>query len=105
MKISIDFDGTFWENWTFFGEMAKGLQSRGHQVGILTGHSTEIEAEDRRLLLARCNFTPDFFLNRNEEALKRSVIDWKAIVIDEQHIDVHFDDDAATVQRFIKNGS
>ena len=105
MKIAIDMDGTFWEHWTFFGEMGRGLQALGHQVGILTGHDVAIEAEDRRLLLARCNFTPDFFLNRDDEALKRYVIEWKAEILDKEGIDVHYDDDAAAIAKHLKNGT
>lgn len=105
MKISIDFDGTFWEHWAFFGEMGRGLQSQGHEVGILTGHDYRIEPEDRRLLISRCNFTPDFFLNRNDQELLMEVREWKAGVIERERIDVAFDDDAHTIQPFLKNGT
>ena len=105
MKVSIDFDGTFWENVAFFGEMGRAMQTAGHQVGILTGHSAEIEPEDRRLLLARCNFTPDFFLNRDETALLQEVREWKAGIIDREGINVHFDDDASVMQKFLKGSA
>ena len=98
MRISIELDGSFWVIPEFFGIMGNALKEEGHEVGILTAHSSEIEEEDRKLLLARADFEPSFFYCRDKEDMEMDMIQWKAGMIALKSIDVHFDHDATSLK-------
>ncbi len=96
MKFAIDLDGTAWKYRTLFAVLIRALQRDGHQVGILTAHSPELEREDRRLLAARGFSVPDFFINRQEPV--ETGRPWKERMVREHGIDCLFDDfDSPTI--------
>lgn len=93
MRISIDLDGTLWQHMGFFRALMLAMQAQGHQVGILTGHGVEIREADIALMIARGFPRPDFFLGKEiEEDKARNGGYFKARMILEHRIDVHFDD-------------
>ena len=79
MKIAIDLDGTAWKHRKFFSELAYAMQSKGHQVGILTAHYDETFREpDLRLWIARGFPEPDFYIaRRGEEEHNMHIGEWK----------------------------
>ena len=102
MKISIDFDGTLWHHMKFFREFMWAMTHRGHQVGILTGHSLEIREKDIALMIDRGFPHPDFYVGRTPESPASS--NFKLEMISHHNIDIHFDDfdfdDPETTQVF-----
>jgi hypothetical protein len=92
MKISLDLDGTLYRYPDFFRMLMIALQSAGHEVGILTGHSQDSEAHDRQKL-ARMGFPPpDFYFGRTPEYMPLNGAHRKSDVIRTQGIAMHFDD-------------
>ena len=92
MRISIDFDGTMWSHMGFFREFMRAMQSAGHQVGVLTGHSASTAEADIRLMIARGFPRPDFYLGRTTEYLPFNGAKFKLDMIRLHGIDYHFDD-------------
>jgi hypothetical protein len=43
MRIAFDLDGTAWKFPFLFSEIARGLKSRGHEIGILTAHTEDLK--------------------------------------------------------------
>lgn len=100
MKVSFDLDGGWHDRPEVFLEIAEGLRMRGHTVGILTGHAVESETGDRERL-KRDGFLPDFYIGRDPIAMQKFVLSWKAEIIVQHMIDMHFDDDAPQILRFL----
>lgn len=92
MKISIDFDGTLWSRMAFFREFMFAMQARGHQVGMLTGHSHDMESKDVALMLARGFPKPDFYFGRTPDYMHLNGAHFKSMVIKREGIAMHFDD-------------
>lgn len=92
MKIAIDLDGTAWSYPSFFAELMRALQARGHKVGILTAHNWKLQEPDLHLFRARGFPTPDFYLAKTAEEAGIPSREWKPKVMQEQGIDWLFDD-------------
>ena len=92
LKISIDMDGTLWQNMAFFRELMKVMQGQGHEVGILTGHGLQSEKPDIDLMIARGFPKPDFWFGRAEEDLPYNGAVMKSRRILSELIDYHYDD-------------
>lgn len=92
MKISIDFDGTMWSRMGFFREFMLAMQARGHQVGVLTGHSHESEERDVALMVARGFPRPNFYFGRTPEYMALNGAHYKSMIIQREGIALHFDD-------------
>src|SRR5260221_4970468 len=92
LKISIDMDGTLWQNMGFFREFMLMMQGQGHQVGILTGHGLESEKPDIELMIARGFPKPDFWFGREEADLPYNGAEMKSRRILSENIDYHYDD-------------
>ena len=92
MKISIDYDGTMWSHMAFFRALMQAMRAQGHQVGILTGHTSDGEPQDVQLMLARGFPKPDFWFGRTPEYHHLNGSYFKADVILKENIDLHFDD-------------
>lgn len=96
MKISIDWGGCYLEHKLFFDEMAKGLKSQGHEVGIITG-----EREHRRREIENSlGFKPDFMHLWGEYETIANGYLWKVEKMHEHGIGVHYDDDATFMKRY-----
>ena len=93
MKISIDLDGCLWHHQTFFRDLMRGMQAAGHQVGILTSHKSIHMMADLALLEKRGFPLPDFYLARMSGVVDYAA--FKANVILERGIDLHFEDGLA----------
>jgi len=95
MKLSLDLDGTVWKYPKWFSWLAKQHQASGWEVGILTAHSENIKDADLKLLQARCGFTPDFFICKDENTWTGEDTSdgyWKARMVLENDINIHYDD-------------
>lgn len=92
MKISLDLDGTALERPALFAVLSRLFISEGHEVGILTGHKTESEAHDRKKLSALGFPEMSFYFGRTTEFMPLNGAHFKAKIINEQGIDLHFDD-------------
>lgn len=92
MKISIDLDGTLYSRMAFFRELMLAMQSRGHKVGILTGHGQDSEAHDVRRLMEAGFPKPDFYFGRTPEYMPLNGAHYKSMVIRREGITLHFDD-------------
>ena len=91
MKISLDLDGTIWSHMKFFREFMRFMQTGGNQVGVLTAHR-DIHRDADLLLLASMEFPrPSFTLYRPYRS-NETYAEFKARVIVEEKIDMHFDD-------------
>lgn len=92
LKISIDYDGTMWSHMAFFRAFMVAMKAQGHEVGCLTGHNEDMQANDAALMVARGFPEPDFWFGRPKEyqPLNGSVL--KSEVILREEIDIHFDD-------------
>jgi hypothetical protein len=97
MKISIDLDGCLWHHQTFFRDLMRGMQSAGHQVGILTSHKKIHISADLALLEKRGFPLPDFYFDRPNGVIDYAA--YKAHVILERGIDLHFEDGLAEEMR------
>ncbi len=104
MKIAIDLDGTAWKYQDYFRDLIRNLRNLGHEVGILTAHSKDIEGADKRLLKARGFPEVDFFINKTNKEKKLSSKEWKIKKCEEYDIDILFDDfDTNLPQVYIKD--
>ena len=93
MKVSIDLDGTLWQHMGFFRALMQSMQSQGHRVGILTGHDDRIREQDVALMVARGFPRPDFYFGKQTLAdLESNGSHFKARIIQQEAIDIHFDD-------------
>lgn len=112
MKISIDFDGTLWEHQDFFRSFQKAMKAGGHTVGVLTAHSSTIQQRDYDLMVARGFIVPDFGIyaeyNEAEIAMRQAERDnevivghYKARSIISNNIDIHFDDNASYIRKWL----
>ena len=97
MKISIDLDGCLWHHQAFFRDLMRGMQAAGHQVGILTSHKMIHEQADRALLAARGFPEPNFYIGRASGVIDYAA--YKAHMILERGIDLHFEDGLAEGMR------
>lgn len=92
MKISIDLDGTLYSHMTFFKLLWLALKQHGHEVGILTGHSLESQATDRKIITDLGFPEPDFYLGRTPEHIPFNGAIFKIEMIKQHNIDMHYDD-------------
>jgi hypothetical protein len=90
MRISFDLDGTAWKYREIFSKLAHLFKSSGHEVGILTAHGENLRQRDLELWLARGFPHPDFAFYHNNNATPVSI--WKAEVMADEWIDIHFED-------------
>lgn len=106
MNISLDYHGTYTEHKEFFDELAKGFQSRGHRVGIITGVREKEYDERNRLrnrreeMLQSLGFTPDFVCIWGEAETIANGNVWKVERMIEQEVLIHFDDDARELKKY-----
>lgn len=68
------------------------MQSRGHQVGVLTGHAHTSEEKDMALLVSLKFPKPDFYFGRTPEYMHLNGAHFKSMVIKREGITLHFDD-------------
>jgi len=92
MKISFDLDGTAWSHMAFFRALSTAMQATGHEVGVLTGHRAEAEAEDREKLRAAGFPELNFYLGRTEPYMPLNGAVFKSDMIRAHDIAIHFDD-------------
>jgi len=92
MKISIDYDGTMWSHMAFFRALMHTMQTAGHQVGVLTGHTPDGKDRDIALMVARGFPVPDFWFGRTEAYISSNGAVYKSDTILKENIDIHFDD-------------
>jgi hypothetical protein len=97
MKISIDLDGCLWHHQAFFRDLMRGMQTAGHEVGILTSHKTIHEPADRALLAARGFPEPDFYYGRKDGITDYAAYKVSALLV--MGIDLHFEDYLAEQMR------
>lgn len=106
MRVSLDLDGTVWKYRKEFAWLFRILKASGHEVGILTAHTDHIKDADLHLLQARCSIVPDFFICKDNKTFtdaSESTGKWKARMVLERDIDLHFDDfDIHKPERHIK---
>lgn len=106
MNISIDYHGCYLEHKLFFDEMANAMQKAGHKVGIITGLREKEIGYDRRVkenkieMLNNLGFTPDFVKMWGENETISNGNLWKAYRLDDEEIDMHFDDDATEMKKY-----
>lgn len=94
MKISFDLDGVFLNNPDFMGTLAIYFKKWGHSVGVLSSRN---EPEIKMIF---GSFPWDFiigcpdnsFMSGDIEFNSRKNAEWKAQMIRENDIDIHFDD-------------
>lgn len=95
-KISFDYEGCYLEHKEFFDELAKAMQSRGHEVGFITGiREAEIPAMSERV-----GFTPNFTRVWGDYESIGNANAWKAENIHKLGVWVHFDDDATEIKKY-----
>lgn len=101
MKISIDLDGVLWHNQKFFRAFMRSMQASGHQVGILTAHKVIHRPADLALMEKRGFPAPDFYIGRPLDMPHREegYGAWKAAVVMNEGIDIHFEDGLAMQMR------
>lgn len=94
MKIAVDLDGTAWKHKKFFSEFVHAMKDRGHTIGILTAHFSEIYAPRDLNLWREYGFPePDFYIARDgEEEHEMLIGEWKRKMVRLHGIDVLFDD-------------
>jgi len=92
LTISMDLDGTLFDYLSFFKTLMLSFQSRGHKVGILTGHSCTCEIQDKNKLRALGFPEPDFYLGRTVKYMPLNGAHFKSDMIIRHGIDIHFDD-------------
>jgi hypothetical protein len=92
LKVSIDLDGTAYENVDFFNGLCWALTHAGHEVGVLTGHAHTSEEKDRERLSQLGYPVMSFYLGRPPEFMHLNGAHWKSRAIVEYGIDMHFDD-------------
>lgn len=96
MTIAFDWIGAYLEHKVVFDEMAKSMQLAGHKVGIITG-----EREKRKpQIMETLGFPPDFMCLWTDEEFIVNGNHWKAVKLDENNVDLYFDDDANSVKKF-----
>jgi len=93
VKIAFDLDGTSWTHRELFREITQGLKARGHTVGILTAHHTNLREADIALWKDRGFVGPDFWIGQ-ETVLPdiQATVNWKKQVCRDNDIDYLFDD-------------
>lgn len=99
LKISIDIDGTYTEYPDTFDALAVMLQMSGHEVGILT-------ARDKEENYLEVGFEPDFeyYLGlKDDEFSEPEKCMEKTVKIQEEEIDLHFDDEYELFPDYIKD--
>lgn len=89
MKISFDLDGTFFSHPDLLGSIAVVLKKWGCEVGVLSSRN---EPEIRGIFK---DFPWDFIHGCSDNSFMHSDEDnakWKSEQVQEQGIDIHFDD-------------
>lgn len=109
MKISIDLDGTLWQNMAFFRNLMTTFQAAGHDVGILTGHHMNGKYADIAKLSENGFPLPSFFYGKEtDQDMATNGSYFKSRKIKECGIDIHFDDcdygNLESEQIFIREG-
>lgn len=96
MNISIDWGGCYLEHREFFDAMANAMQKDGHRVGILSGD----RESKKNQIVGSLGFTPDFMILWGEFEYIVGGAQWKAQKMIDNHIGMHFDDDATEIKRW-----
>jgi hypothetical protein len=104
VKIAIDLDGTAWAYPSFFAELMRALQARGHQIGILTSHHESLREADLRLFAARGFPTPSFYYAKRSDEAGLPAAEWKPAAMRRHHIEWLFDDLDTTEIRLLTTG-
>ena len=114
MKISIDVDGTLKEHLEFFITFMKTFIDAGHEVGIMTGRGSDANILLSKMVLEKGLPQPMFILTsslyNNDERnmigkeLNNEVIvgHFKARMMIEKNIDVHFDDKSSYIREWLR---
>ena len=107
-KISFDLDGTYLEYPDTFDAMAVMLQASGHEVGILTARSEDLpdgHPEAKNGGYVEVGFEPDFeyYLGlKDDENTPQEKAMEKTIMIQQENIDIHYDDEYQVFPDYIK---
>jgi len=97
LLLNLGWIALFFFLWWFV--FMRGMQSAGHQVGILTSHKKIHISADLALLEKRGFPLPDFYFDRPNGVIDYAA--YKAHVILERGIDLHFEDGLADlIERF-----
>ena len=101
MKISFDIDGTYTEYPRIFDSLAFMLQMAGHEVGILSGRKDNEADEDHETV--DFGFEPDFeyYLDTDPDDDPASRSMEKSTKIQEEDIDMHYDDEAEYFPNYV----
>ena len=114
MKISIDVDGTLKKHPEFFLTFMKTFINDGHEVGIMTGRGSDVNIWIEKMVSENIFPQPMFVLTsslyNNDERnmigkeLNNEVIvgHFKARMMIEENIDIHFDDNSSYTREWLR---
>lgn len=105
LTISYDWD-VYLQHKPVLDGIALAMQQAGNRVGIITGErekhadpSNTKVIDKKQIILDSLGFKPDFIRLFGEIETIASVDNWKAQKMDEEGVDLHFDDDGTGIKR------